>query len=110
MRFLQERAYFGGIASDVALSWQGFWGFWLGISLYVCGGMFRQAEFFAAKKILGVWQRARNEQKESKQELKDTQRAVQALLQQCDDIEPQWPLRALGRCVEHSTAWDSDKN
>ena len=60
--------------------------------------MFRQA---AAKKILGGWQRervccllvlnlvsstlscrARNEQKESKQELKDTQRAVQALQQQ----------------------------
>ena len=41
--------------------------------------MFRQA---AAKKILGAWQRARNEQKESKQELKDTQRAVQALQQQ----------------------------
>jgi len=45
----------------------------------LCVGGFRQA---AAKKILGAWQRARNEQKESKQELKDTQRAVQALQQQ----------------------------
>jgi hypothetical protein len=25
MRFLQERAYFEGIASNFALSWQGFW-------------------------------------------------------------------------------------
>jgi hypothetical protein len=40
--------------------------------------MFRQAEFLAAKKILGAWQRASSEHKESKMELKDTQRTVQA--------------------------------
>jgi|LauGreDrversion2_3_1035106.scaffolds.fasta_scaffold79648_1 hypothetical protein len=49
-----------------------------GISLCVSGGMFRQAEFLAAKKILGAWQRASSEHKESKMELKDTQRTVQA--------------------------------
>jgi hypothetical protein len=81
-----------GIASDVALSWQGFWGFWVGISLCVGGGMFRQAESLAAKRILGAWQRARNEQKESKQDLKDTRKTV-------------WKVRA-GDYHSECFAWD----
>jgi hypothetical protein len=28
---------------------------------------------------------------------------------ECDNQESRWPLRALGRCGDHSTAWDLDE-